>query len=430
VRFLLLEHHFAQDVDALREAASGEVELDVIHYELLRSEALRVLPPEVADGLRAFAEPELAGARRRYAAILREILEDRFTRAAFDALVVPSDTFFYVRCAPAVAHALGVPFLVAQKETTISEHTMREHAAEVRRFSPPLADRMTVCSERHKRFWVRAGGDPRRIVVTGQPRFDFYSRPGAWPADVGLGEGGPSVLFLSYSVDAYHPSEGRGSSAWSALHRQTERGLCELARRGWLVLVKPHPQQPLEMLERWRREAAELWGRRVFAVDPQADVRPLIVAADAVVGFQSTALLEAMVAGRPVIYTAWDPAAVALEGRLIPFQRWEREIVSVRRAEELPGAVVSAANRPPSADLLRARREIAERYLGPLDGFAAQRTMAALREEASLWAARRGAPERELRARLIARKAPLRLARRGRDWARTAKRRVGATLRR
>ena len=44
-------------------------------------------------------------------------------------------------------------------------------------------------------------------------------------------------------------------------------------------------------------------------VDPQADVRPLIVAADVTVGFQSTALLEAMLAGRPVLYTGWDQAA-------------------------------------------------------------------------------------------------------------------------
>ena len=36
---------------------------------------------------------------------------------------------------------------------------MREHAEVVRRFAPPLADRMTVCSERHKQFWLRAGAD-------------------------------------------------------------------------------------------------------------------------------------------------------------------------------------------------------------------------------------------------------------------------------
>lgn len=424
----MLEHHFAQDIDALRRAAGDGLELDVVSYDLLRSEALRVLPEEVGSGLEAFARPELEGARRRYAAILREILEDRFTSSPFDAVVVPSDTFFYVRAAPAAAHALGVPFLVAQKETTISEHTMREHAERLRRFSPPLADRMTVCSERHKRFWVRAGGAEERIVVTGQPRFDFYSQPSGWPTDVAFGDDGHSVLFLSYAVDAYHPGEGRGAHAWSALHLQTERGLHELARRGWRVIVKPHPQQPLDALRQWRLNAGNLWGRRVFVVDPQADVRPLIVATDVIVGFQSTALLEAMLAGRPVLYTGWDQAAAALGDQLIPFQQWEREITVIRRAEDLPDAVVAARGVACPANVLRGRREIAEGYLGPLDGLAAERTVAALRDEAAKWAARRGAPERELRERLTRRRAPLRIARRGRAWARIARRRVGATL--
>jgi hypothetical protein len=428
VRFLVLEHHSDQDLDALRRATGEDLELDVIPYDLLRSEALRVLPEEVATGLEGFRKPELEDSRRRYAAILREILEDCFTASPFDAVVMPSDTFFYVRSAPAVAHALGVPFLVAQKETTISEYTMREHAEKIRRFAPPLADRMTVCSERHKRFWVRAGGAGERIVVTGQPRFDFYRRPSEWPNDVPFGDEGPSVLFLSYAADAYHPEDGRGAGVWGALHLQTEQGLHELARSGWRVLIKPHPQQPVESILQWRRRAGDLWGRRMFLVDPQADVRPLIVAADVIVGFQSTALLEAMLAGRPVIYTGWDENAVALGEELIPFQQWDGEITVVRRAGELPEAVTAVRGEQCAPEVLRKRREIAERYLGPLDGLAAERTVAVLRTEAELWASRRGTAEEELRERLAHRRSPLRIARRGRTLLRVSRRRAGSML--
>lgn len=425
MRFLVLEHHFAQDIEALREAAGDALELDVIHYDSLRAEALRVLPAEVASGLEAFARPELEAARRRYGAILREILEDRFSARPFDAVLLPSDTFFYVRAAPAVAHALGVPLLVAQKETTISEHSLREHAELVRRHAPPLADLMTVCSERHKRFWVRAGAAAERIVVTGQPRFDFYSRLRDAPTRAGgapgreeqASAGKPSALFLSYAVDAYHPSEGGGEATWGELRRQTEEGLRELVRRGWRVLVKPHPQQPLDGS-----------GGGMIELDPQADVRPLIAAADVVVGFQSTAMLEAMLAGRPVLYTAWDGAAQGLDDQLIPFHRWEREIAVVRRAADLPDAAVAARASTCPPDVLRRRREIAERYLGPLDGFAAERTVAALVQEADRWARGRGAPERRLRARLAQRRTPLRIGRRSRAWARSARRRAGAML--
>lgn len=428
MRFLVLDHHFAQDIDALRRVAGDRLELDLMSYDLLRSEALRVLPDEVGSGLEAFTRPEIEGARRRYAAILREILEDRFSRSPFDAIVVPSDTFFYVRSVLAPAHALGVPLLVAQKETTISEHTMGEHAELIRRFAPPLADRMTVCSERHKSFWVRAGCAEERIVVTGQPRFDFYNNPSTWPADATPGEDGHSVLFLSYALDAYHPEEGVGTSGWGTLHAQTERGLYELARRGWRVIIKPHPQQPLDAQKRWRRNAGELWGRCVFMVDPQTDVRPLIVAADVTVGFQSTAMLEAMLAGRPVLYTGWDQSASALGSQLIPFDQWEPEIGVVRNVEDLPAAVVAARGAICSADVLHSRRKIAERYLGPLDGLAAERTVAVLQEEATAWAERRRAPEQELRRRLARRRTPLRIARRSRAWTRTTRRRVGSML--
>jgi hypothetical protein len=426
VRFLVLEHHFAQDIAALRRVAGEEIELDVMSYELLRSEALRVLPQEVTDSLQAFAKPELEDARRRFTAIMQEILEDRFTVSPFDAIVMPSDTFFYVRATPSVAHALGVPFLVAQKETTISEHTMREHTQELRRYCPPLADRMTVCSERHKRFWLQSGGAPERILVTGQPRFDFYRRPSEWPAEIPIGDGGPSVLFLSYSIDAYYPGESGGS--WRELHRDTERGLHELAQQGWRVLIKPHPQQPVELLNEWRRSAGELWDKQVFLVDPLVDVRPLIVAADVVVGFQTTALLEAMLVGRPVLYTGWDEAAMAFGDELVPFHEWEDEITVVRRAEELPDAVIAARGWECPPSVLESRREIAERYLGPLDGQAAERTIAVLGKEAKTWAERRGAKETELRERLERRRPPLRIARRGRAWSQTARRRAGAML--
>jgi hypothetical protein len=166
----------------------------------------------------------------------------------------------------------------------------------------------------------------------------------------------------------------------------------------------------------------------VFLVDAQADVRALIVAADVTVGFQSTALLEAMLAGRPVLYTGWDEAAMAFGDELIPFHEWDEEITVIRRADELPEAVAAARCRECAPSVLERRREIAERYLGPLDGLAAERTVAVLGEEARLWAGRRGAGERELRERLVGRRPPLRIARRGRTWSRTARRRVGAVL--
>jgi hypothetical protein len=102
---------------------------------------------------------------------------------------------------------------------------------------------------------VRAGGAQERIVVTAQPRFDFYSHPSAWPSEAALGDDGYSVLFLSYAVaptiqgkDGAHlrgarcicrPSErcmssrdARPAQSATALARRG-RGWARIARRVW-----------------------------------------------------------------------------------------------------------------------------------------------------------------------------------------------------
>jgi CDP-Glycerol:Poly(glycerophosphate) glycerophosphotransferase len=361
--------------------------------------------------------------------VLAEILEDRFAQAPFDALVVPSDVFFYVRAAPAACHRIGVPFLCAQKETTISPNTMREHAERVRRFAPPIADHMTVCSEHHKQFWVRAGAQPATITVTGQPRFDMLCGAAAAPRQ---DRSGPTVLFLSYFVDAYHPSDGQGEPAWARMHRETEEALWALAREGWRVQVKPHPQQPVgELRAQIRAAVGPLWGERVILVDPVADVRPLLLGADVVVGFQSTAMLEAMVAGRPTLYTAWDAEARRLSAELIPFAEWGDVIDVVTSAGALADTVRAARGRRCTSAELDRRRAIAGELLGPLDGQASRRTLATLGEQVRAWERARDPQTERRRAALAAqrRQRALRvLRRRSRTGVRRMRRRVGALL--
>jgi CDP-Glycerol:Poly(glycerophosphate) glycerophosphotransferase len=392
VRLLVLDHYFQQDIESLREELGDDGELRVVPYDLFRREALDVFPPEVATGLEPYARPEWEGYRRLYATRMKELFQELFIDREFDAFVSPSDAFFYVRTAPEAAHALGVPFFVAQKETTITDHTMRVHAERVAAYAPPVADHMTVCSERHKEFWVRAGGDPGRITVTGQPRFDVYAKPAAR-----RGGDEPVALFFSYAADSYHPSEGVGESVWSQLHRETEEGLGRLAGAGWKVLVKPHPQQDVSRLS---------LGPGVSLVDPQADARRLIADADVAIGFQTTALLECMLAGTPVVYTGWDAEAQRLSGELIPFHEWGDVIDVVTRAEELASTIEAARERDP-AERAERRAEIATEFLGPVDGGASRRTLETIRATVEAFARERDPAVERLREELAARRPPL-----------------------
>jgi hypothetical protein len=428
MRLLVLDHYFGQDIAALRAEAGPDVEMRTISFGLLREEALRMFPKEVATGLEAFAHPDLEPERRRWAARTVELLEEQFSIREFDAMVSPSDLFFYVRSCPEACHRLGVPYLVAQKETTVQPLSMEMDAQRVRKYAPPVADHMTVCSERQRNFWLRTGASSDMITVTGQPRFDYYAGLGLDPIDAGYGEGGPVVLFLSYQLDTYHPDYGVGKLVWEDLHKQTEAGLWELAERGWRVLIKPHPQQSwAHERRRLADEVGDKLDSRVFLIDPDEDARRLIAGSNAVVGFQSTALLEAMAAGRPVLYTSWDPESKRLLSGLVPFHEWGDAISVVDAAENLPRAVEEAASSRDPARLERAR-ELAAEHLGVVDGGASGRVLDTISAKVAEFRAARSSAVAIHRAELAERRPPLALGRKARDGARGVRMRLARVL--
>ena len=131
--------------------------------------------------------------------------------------------------------------------------------------------------------------------------------------------------------DAYHPAEGPGARCgWTSIAGPSSASGSWPGRAG-AVLVKPHPQQNFRS-ERTRigKEVGELLDRDVFLVRADEDARRLIVTSDVVVGFQSTALLEGMLVGRPVVYTGWDIESSRLAAELIPFPEWAEVISSSR----------------------------------------------------------------------------------------------------
>ncbi len=377
-RVLALDHFFGQDLAAL--AAHPHLDVRWIPYRRLRLKALRMLGPEVGTGLEGFTRRSRVDARQRYARWLTDEVRRLYLERSFDVLVVPSDSFFYVRDLPAAAHAIGVPVIVVQKETTISPDTMVNHSQALGEFAPFVSDLMTVCSQRHKEFWLKAGADEGRVVVTGQPRFDVYAHPGT-RRNLKV----RTVLFLSYFLDAYQPGVGGGLGlrTWEPLRTATESVLVKAAASGqFRIVVKRHPQQPEDGEERLLRDlAGNLWGQRVALADPDADTRTLIREADVVVGFQTTALYEAVAARRRVIYAAWGSEYEQARSALIPFdQPPEGCVEHAGSADELQDLLADTA--------ARVTAECAgwvEAALGPIDGKATERTAAELQKMARLW---------------------------------------------
>ena len=370
-RVLAIDHFFGQDLAALEASAPAGVTLVRTPYEPFLRLATEHFGDEVLTGIDAFFDDRHAAARARYAEAAGRRFDALLQRLRFDAVLAPSDTFFWIRALVERAQALGIPFAVLQKEATIPPGWLDGPAQEWGATSPFIADFMLVSSEHHKRFWVNAATDPQIIAVTGQPRFDVYRGAGAPPAWAGLGVDvgdRPAVLFLTYDVNAYLPVIDRtGLAPWQRLRDETEATLVELARSGRAtVLVKAHPQ-PAEDQTAHLAELAREPG--VIVLDPLGDVRDYLLACDAVVGFQSTALFEALAAGKPVVYTWWTDAVAGMGADLIPFHEHGDALTVARAPAELRAALDAAlagAAAPPAS------QRLVEEYMGPIGGAGAR----------------------------------------------------------
>lgn len=375
MKVLAVDHFFRQDLEALQRAAPQH-EIRAIPYRWLRDLALHVFKPENFTGFDSYADAAFADAEKAWDRQLEPILDRIWAKYPYDVLILPSDIIFYLRALVRWCQHRGIPTVVVQKETSISKATMEEHSVTVRDRLPFMSDAMTVNSERQREFWIRAGADPTRITVTGQPRFDIYADRVPRPRRPRR----PRVLFFSYHTKAYIPATSSLSS-WQSLHRDTMSALVEVGKESADVTVKPHPQQDLISIAELRsieRNLARTGGSFRVAHGDE-DTRMLIRGADLVIGFQSTALFEAVIAGREVIYTGWS-VPDELQSQLLSFDDLKQRIHMPDGPEQLrillEQLVSRQANRPP--EITQVELQAVESQLGRIDGHCSERVWAVI----------------------------------------------------
>ena len=151
------------------------------------------------------------------------------------------------------------------------------------------------------------GVPPDRVLVTGAQCFDRWfdrspSRPRAdFCRRAGLPDEGPYVLYVCSALFRGSPPEAAFVREWV----RALRAAPDPALRRASVLVRPHPQR----LDEWRDgavEGAALWGSSPTDEDGRADYFDSLFYSAAVVGLNTSALVEAAIVDRPV-YTILRP---------------------------------------------------------------------------------------------------------------------------
>jgi hypothetical protein len=371
----VIDHNFIQDIDALkRQAASAGINLIAFWYEPFYKLAEQYFPEHIRDG--SYLTVEMQECARRYRRLLVLLLAVWRPWRSVSCLLMPSDSFFWIRELVVLLKEYGIPCVVIDKEGTISPHSMEFHSRQISERYPFISDYIIVWSERQKAFWMRTGVVEEKIFIAGQPRSDFFFDRDAWLPKKQLPCGDKHmVLFFTFETDAYAPVPG--DHIWSELRNDLHSELIALAGRYPEIcfVVKTHPQQADRFAVEREFAASALSNIKVLHGPEIA--RHLIVHADLVIGFQTTALIEAMLAEKRVIYTEWSKEVCANQHHLIPFQN-AAGIDIVRSRQEFSVLVDGTLRQHAFAvadDTMDARKRFVDIFIPNADGNASRRVM-------------------------------------------------------
>jgi hypothetical protein len=171
-----------------------------------------------------------------------------------------------------------------------------------------VPDKVIVWNETQRTEAERFHGiAPERVIVTGAQCFDqWFDRAPTRDRDafcrrIGLAGARPFVLYVCSALFRGSPSEAAFVQQWvEQIRRSSDAGLRDIG-----ILVRPHPQR----LEEWSDDARAalagaghtvLWGANPVDAESRADYFESMYHAAAIVGLNTSALVEAAIVDRPV----------------------------------------------------------------------------------------------------------------------------------
>ena len=392
---------FTEDV-AATFGGTGEFRVLMPPSFAIKALASGILPPLTHTNFYAVDHPELEDAKRDYRAFLSRMWRSLQRHVRIDAVVTGNFGYWAERELAAALEQLGVPFIAMHKESLKTQGYV-DFIEKVYRERRGLftGRRILVYNEIERQLQIDAGVvAPGRITVGGMPRLD---RLHAWRRSAAntatTNQRRPQVLFFSFIpkgvlpriVRKSHTSQGAWEEelgedladlSWQELATSTHRAMLQLARETPEITVVVKAKEArrersgtIEMLRDGQGHPANL--HIVVGSDPLE----LITASDVVCGFNTTALLEAISAGKPVVVPRF---AEARDERMIPYVVDLEDAVD--HADSPEGLIeklraAALARQPSPAKLDTARLRALERWVGNPDGHAGERMRALILAE-------------------------------------------------
>lgn len=375
----------------------GGVEVITLSRRVLKILAAVFLPREVNDNNYASASPSAKAAMARYRGFLTRFWRALDRRRRIDAVMSGNFGYCAEREFAAALEASGVPFIVLNKENTKGSGGLAfwERVYRERR-GPFLGRRILVYNPVEHDLMIRAGVvTPDRIEVVGMPRLDNAHR---WrQAHVGF-RPASTVLIASFRLRTRRPVAKFGDQTGERHREMPDRdvydlsfpNLCRSVHAAAVELATACPELTVLIKtkgsEEDRRSVPELLGvKDERSLPPNMRVihggspLPLICQAAVVCGFNTTLLLEALAAGRPVV-VPWYAEALEADIGSYGFDPGDAVLRATSQADLVQQLRTLALERHPvPRELDGATKKLLHHWLGNDDGAAGARAAAAIR---------------------------------------------------
>ena len=339
--------------------------------------------------------------REAYRAYLFDLLPILYTRLGVDAVISAAIHYRQDREWGAVSQAAGFPYIVLHRENLVTNEAHRRRFVELGKSLGKFEGaHLIVHNEATRDAFLQSNFiSPGQVSALGAMRMDGFLKRIA--AGLPPHRARPRLVFFSFApgtglfgqMGLWPAEPGAGLARFFA---NVHGAIGEIAR--------DHPDIDVVIKPKWgghwldgihgalRVRGIDAAALPNLTVSAELDAQDLILNSDAVIAFGSTTMLEAAVAGRPVVVPFFDEAADPAYGEYIHL-RSEFDAFDVARSEAELKSLALARLRDPSvpAELLAKRRALFDRYVSAVSGGATARYTALIER---VIAESRGTPER------------------------------------
>ena len=377
----------------------GRFNIYTIYRMVTKVIAEGILHPSIDDNNYISDDPDVEATKKAYRDYLANLWAKLEYFYRFDAVLSGNFGYFAEHELAAALESRGVPFIILQKENLKTPGFMEFFSFLYRcRRGPFLGRRILVYNNIERQLEIDNGViNPDRVDITGMPRLD---RIHAWRKSRATGQKGRSrVLFFSFGPKTGLPIMARKARGgvfrdYEKLPREVESlswaGLCRDAHQAMIRLARSHPDVEVVIKAKIReRELSAMYEMlggyeeipSNLKIVAGGDPLELITESRVVCGFNTTALFEALAAGKPVIIPWFEEA---LDERMQPFiVDMEDAVEYADSSDELVNILYRHATDSgfQERNLDGKKKRILEKWVGNADGLAGERVRHAVLEE-------------------------------------------------